>query len=125
MLVWRREAGACIHSHHVSCVMATLLCEGQTELRITHQEMIKVRHGGRSMPTERAHTWARGCARRFDNSVLSFRLDDMVCSPSVRAPFCAQGIIGHGFLDELVVPIIENTPVESELTDSLRAAILK
>ena len=43
----------------------------------------------------------------------------------VRVHVCVQGIIGHGYLDELVIPIIENTPVESELTDSLREAILK
>ncbi|KAJ0988856.1 hypothetical protein J5N97_007212 [Dioscorea zingiberensis] len=34
-----------------------------------------------------------------------------------------KGIQGHGYYDELVVPIIENTAYESELTDSLSAAI--
>ena len=36
-----RNAGAVIHSHGMECVLATLLCEGQTEFRMTHQEMIK------------------------------------------------------------------------------------
>ncbi|KAK2968438.1 hypothetical protein RJ640_004444, partial [Escallonia rubra] len=34
-----------------------------------------------------------------------------------------KGIQGHGYYDELVVPIIENTAQERELTDSLAAAI--
>ncbi|XP_072981568.1 probable bifunctional methylthioribulose-1-phosphate dehydratase/enolase-phosphatase E1 1 [Typha angustifolia] len=34
-----------------------------------------------------------------------------------------KGIQGHGYHDELVVPIIENTPYESELTDSLSEAM--
>lgn len=34
-----------------------------------------------------------------------------------------KGISGHGYHDELVVPIIENTPREYELTDSLAEAI--
>ncbi|GAB4849498.1 hypothetical protein Ancab_004292 [Ancistrocladus abbreviatus] len=34
-----------------------------------------------------------------------------------------KGIQGHGYYDELVVPIIENTAHERELTDSLAAAI--
>ena len=34
-----------------------------------------------------------------------------------------KGINGHGYADELVVPIIENTAREYELTDSLAAAV--
>ena len=34
-----------------------------------------------------------------------------------------KGITGHGYYDELVVPIIENTAREYELTDSLAAAV--
>ncbi|KAG8502575.1 hypothetical protein CXB51_000036 [Gossypium anomalum] len=34
-----------------------------------------------------------------------------------------KGIQGHGYYDELVIPIIENTAYESELTDSLAKAI--
>ncbi|KAL6875748.1 hypothetical protein ACP4OV_013261 [Aristida adscensionis] len=34
-----------------------------------------------------------------------------------------KGIKGHGYRDELVIPIIENTPYEYELTDSLGEAI--
>jgi methylthioribulose 1-phosphate dehydratase/enolase-phosphatase E1 len=36
-----------------------------------------------------------------------------------------KGINGHGYRDELVVPIIENTPSEGELTQSLKEAIAK
>ncbi len=36
-----------------------------------------------------------------------------------------KGIAGFGYRDELVVPIIENTPFEYELTASLEAAVLK
>jgi 2,3-diketo-5-methylthio-1-phosphopentane phosphatase/methylthioribulose-1-phosphate dehydratase len=34
-----------------------------------------------------------------------------------------KGVAGHGFLDSLVVPIIENTPHEADLAESLRAAM--
>ena len=34
-----------------------------------------------------------------------------------------QGIEGHGFYSNLVVPIIENTARECELTDRLRQAM--
>uniref|UniRef100_A0A0D9XS40 Probable bifunctional methylthioribulose-1-phosphate dehydratase/enolase-phosphatase E1 n=1 Tax=Leersia perrieri TaxID=77586 RepID=A0A0D9XS40_9ORYZ len=34
-----------------------------------------------------------------------------------------KGIKGHGYRDELVIPIIENTPYEYELTESLAEAI--
>jgi methylthioribulose 1-phosphate dehydratase / enolase-phosphatase E1 len=70
-----RGAGAVIHSHSLSAVLATVLAgEGAPEFRVTHLEMIK-------------------------------------------------GIAGHGCFEELVVPIIENTAREAELTDRLRAAI--
>lgn len=34
-----------------------------------------------------------------------------------------KGIQGHGYYDELVVPIIENTAHESELTEALSEAV--
>ena len=34
-----------------------------------------------------------------------------------------KGIAGHAYRDELVVPIIENTAREYELTDSLAEAV--
>lgn len=34
-----------------------------------------------------------------------------------------KGIQGHGYYDELVIPIIENTAHERELTDSLAEAV--
>jgi methylthioribulose-1-phosphate dehydratase len=36
-----------------------------------------------------------------------------------------KGIVGHGYLDELVVPIIENTPSEADLRDSMREAMIQ
>ena len=35
-----------------------------------------------------------------------------------------KGIKGHGYHDELVVPIIENTAHEAELVESLTEAVL-
>lgn len=34
-----------------------------------------------------------------------------------------KGIQGHGYYDELVIPIIENTAHERELTESLAIAV--
>lgn len=39
------------------------------------------------------------------------------------ASVCVQGIEGHGFYGNCIVPIIENTARECELTDRLRQAI--
>lgn len=69
-----RNAGAVIHSHGMTCNIITALCDGKSEFRITHQEMIK-------------------------------------------------GLAGHGYHDDLVIPIIENTAKESDLADSLAVAI--
>lgn len=69
-----RNAGAVIHSHGMTCNLITALCDGKSEFRITHQEMIK-------------------------------------------------GLAGHGYHDDLVIPIIENTAKESDLADSLAVAI--
>ena len=70
-----RGAGAVIHSHSLSSVLATVLDgEHAPEFRATHLEMVK-------------------------------------------------GIAGQGFYGNLVVPIIENTARECELTGRLRAAI--
>ncbi|EFC41682.1 predicted protein [Naegleria gruberi] len=69
-----RGAGAVIHSHALSAMLATLIYD--KEFKVTHLEMIK-------------------------------------------------GIRGHGFYDELVVPIIENTAFENELAGSLKEALEK
>ena len=68
----QRDAGAVIHSHSQSAVLATLIFD--TEFRITEIEMLK-------------------------------------------------GIRATGYHDELVVPIIENTAEESELAETMAAAI--
>ena len=69
-----RQAGAVMHSHALSAVMATALTDGD-EFRVTNLEMIK-------------------------------------------------GLKGNGFYDDLVIPIIENTAREYQLTESLERAIL-
>lgn len=55
-----------------------------------------------------------------------------VLIPGLTHPLClsgewllnGQGIEGHGFYDECVVPIIENTARECQLTERLREAIM-
>ncbi|BES93566.1 Probable methylthioribulose-1-phosphate dehydratase [Nesidiocoris tenuis] len=74
-----RNAGAVIHSHSKSAVLATLLYPGK-EFRVTHLEMIK---GIKNQEKGRC----------------------------------------YNYNEELIVPIIENTPWEEDLTESLAKAI--
>lgn len=75
----QRNAGAVIHTHSKSAVMATMLFPGK-EFKCTHLEMIK---GIRNQKLGRNY--------RYD--------------------------------EELVVPIIENTPFEEDLKDRLEQTI--
>lgn len=45
------------------------------------------------------------------------------CNLQITHMEMIKGIKGHGYYDELVVPIIENTAYENELTDSLAKAV--
>lgn len=74
-----RGAGAVIHSHSKSAVLATLIFPG-SEFQITHQEMIKGIMKGSS-----------GVRYRYD--------------------------------EQLVVPIVENTPFEKDLKDRMAEAM--
>ena len=56
-------------------------------------------------------------------SVLATMLDPSADVFKVTHLEMIKGIEGHGFYGECVVPIIENTARECELTDRLRAAI--
>ena len=57
----------------------------------------------------------RGCQHtdRMCNAILA----------AIVKSFTIQGIAGHGYFDECVVPVIENTARECELTASLRKAM--
>lgn len=85
-------AGAVIHTHSKVAVLATLLSPGK-EFRITHQEMIK---GIRKCQSDRNYRYVYNllCLINVlhDSSAMSCRYDE-----------------------ELVVPIIENTPQERDL----------
>ena len=54
-------------------------------------------------------------------------LVSLLCGTEFRATHMEmiKGIEHHGYLSELVVPIIDNTPQEEDLRDSLTAALLK
>ncbi|XP_076896300.1 putative bifunctional methylthioribulose-1-phosphate dehydratase/enolase-phosphatase E1 1 isoform X2 [Bidens hawaiensis] len=56
-------------------------------------------------------------------SCLVTMLDPLAKEFKITHMEMIKGIQGHGYYDELVVPIIENTAHERELTDSLAAAI--
>lgn len=75
-----RNAGAVIHSHSISAVLATLITNGN-EVQVSHQEMIKGIKKGSSSES-------------------------------------------HRYDDTLVIPIIENTPFEKDLTADLEKALL-
>lgn len=55
--------------------------------------------------------------------LLCFDLLVLFCNLQITHMEMIKGIKGHGYYDELVVPIIENTAYENELTDSLAKAV--
>lgn len=57
------------------------------------------------------------------NAVLATMLDEHANEFKVTHLEMIKGIVGHGFYGNCVVPIIENTARECELTDRLRQAI--
>lgn len=96
MLPYRqRAAGAVIHTHSPNAVMATLLWSGK-EFRCTYLEMIKVK------------TFDKYKKRLIENFY-----------------FREQGIYDQKlgrylrYDEELVVPIIENTPFEKDLEERM------
>ncbi|KAG6330433.1 hypothetical protein ID866_8656 [Astraeus odoratus] len=97
----KRNAGSCIHTHSQNAVMATLLWPGEL-FEISHQASIFALF---SCPE-----W------------LLMHMDHLPSSS-----FCRRG--GNGaalsYLDTLKVPIIENTPYEEDLKDSMADAMEK
>eukprot|EP01023_Acetabularia_acetabulum_P047785 TRINITY_DN503_c0_g2_i1.p1 TRINITY_DN503_c0_g2~~TRINITY_DN503_c0_g2_i1.p1 ORF type:complete len:584 (+),score=92.86 TRINITY_DN503_c0_g2_i1:133-1752(+) len=57
------------------------------------------------------------------HAVLATILDENATEFKVTNLEMIKGIMGHGYYDECIVPIIENTARECELTDRLRKAI--
>eukprot|EP00208_Stichococcus_sp_RCC1054_P005924 CAMPEP_0206145728 /NCGR_PEP_ID=MMETSP1473-20131121/28286_1 /ASSEMBLY_ACC=CAM_ASM_001109 /TAXON_ID=1461547 /ORGANISM="Stichococcus sp, Strain RCC1054" /LENGTH=486 /DNA_ID=CAMNT_0053542035 /DNA_START=242 /DNA_END=1705 /DNA_ORIENTATION=- len=57
------------------------------------------------------------------NAVLATMLTEGASEFHITQLEMIKGIAGHGFYDDLVIPIIENTARECELTDRLQAAI--
>lgn len=58
------------------------------------------------------------------NAVLATLLDPSSPHFSCTHLEMIKGIAGHGFYDSMVVPVIENTARECELTDRMRAAMI-
>lgn len=101
MLSYRhRGAEAVIHTHSQHAVMATLLWPGD-EFRCTHLEMIKVKFKN----YYKIHTF---------NTFFVFKgiYDD-------------EKMRHLRYDEQLVVPIIDNTPHEKDLADSMYAAMMK
>ncbi len=54
------------------------------------------------------------------NAVMATMLDEHASEFKVTHLEMIKGIVGHGFYGNCIVPIIENTARECELTDRLR-----
>lgn len=100
-----RNAGAVIHSHGMESCLVTMINPSAKEFRVWILTFLLILECGYIL----------------------------IKSLSVFAAFFFQwqithmemikGIQGHGYYDELVVPIIENTAHERELTESLAEAV--
>lgn len=56
-------------------------------------------------------------------TMLAERQSDVISTLEFTQLEMLKGLAGHGYYDTFVLPVIDNTPRECELTDSLRAAI--
>lgn len=74
-------------------------------------------------PKHQFWTKHRLVAYRFFHSTISFFISIIAAYMQITHMEMIKGIQGHGYYDELVVPIIENTAQERELTESLAAAV--
>jgi methylthioribulose 1-phosphate dehydratase/enolase-phosphatase E1 len=100
--------------------MATILDPEASEFKVTHLEMIKVqiflipcKLKNLTCNELTIFIWTYG--RKRGTEGWDFR--------GIEGHSVVQGIEGHGFYGSCVVPIIENTARECELTDRLRQAI--
>ena len=57
------------------------------------------------------------------NAVLATMLDPAASEFKCTHLEMMKGIVGHGFYDKMVIPIIENTARECELTERMHAAM--
>lgn len=120
MLPYRqRAAGAVIHTHSPNAVMATLLWSGK-EFRCSYLEMIKVcKKSPKKLMNPRIF-------RASDNNPVSYHQNRQ----NIGMKFVnLQGIFDHElgrylrYDEELVVPIIENTPFEKDLEERMNATM--
>lgn len=109
-----RNAGSCIHTHSQNAVMATLLWEKEKMFRISHQVS-----WGSMLRTVHIDLFAGGI------ELLRFILPSLISGKMIKG----VRIGGHGptlsYLDTLEVPIIDNTPNEEDLKDSMKEAMEK
>lgn len=115
-----RGAGAVLHSHSLNAVMATLLHEDAKEFKVTHLEMIKVP----CLSAARRQLHACRCSQAgWVANELPYGLHPNMLKARRDLFRATQGIAGHGYYGNCVVPIIENTARECELTGKLVISI--
>jgi methylthioribulose-1-phosphate dehydratase len=109
-----RNAGSCIHTHSQNAVMATLLWEKEKMFRISHQVSRLV------------------CCERSILILFAGGIELLLSIvPSLISGKMIKGVRigGNGrtlsYLDTLEVPIIDNTPNEEDLKDSMKEAMEK
>lgn len=103
-----------IHSHSLNSVMATVYCPG-SEFVVTH-EVRAARGGG---------VWLRQrrVARARPDSAAALAANTRAVATCVSTQEMIKGIRAHDNFDACVVPIVENTAYECDLTDRLAAAL--
>ena len=121
------NAGAVIHSHGIESCLVTMLSPLSKEFRVSFWLLVCL-SSNKFYLVDNVLKWLAFLQLVLPTAFspplfLSLTWSCLLANLQITHMEMIKGIKGHGYYDELVVPIIENTAYEFELTESLAKAV--